>query len=108
MTCILNDYGFAEIFPRQIQALGQTGDVLVIFSTSGKGEGLVRAARMAKQKQLISIGLLGKGGGPVASLVDHALVVDSVETARIQEVHTLILHLILEAVDRRFVQETSS
>ncbi|QNN24871.1 SIS domain-containing protein [Planctomycetales bacterium ZRK34] len=103
MTCILNDYGFAEIFPRQIDALGQAGDVLVIFSTSGNGDGLERAARMASQKKMASIGLLGKGGGSVASMVDHALVVDSAETARIQEVHTLILHLILEAVDRQFV-----
>jgi D-sedoheptulose 7-phosphate isomerase len=100
MTCIANDYGFDAIFPRQVEALGQRGDVLVVFSTSGKGEHLRRTVETAKMRGVISVGLLGKGGGPLRSLVDHALVVESDETARIQEAHTLILHLMLEAVER--------
>ncbi len=100
MTCIVNDYGFAQLFPRQVEALGQAGDVLVIFSTSGNGDGLRLAVETAKAKGVTTIGLLGKGGGPLASLVDYKLVVASNTTARIQEAHTLILHLILESVER--------
>lgn len=102
LTCIGNDYGFEAIFPRQVEGLGQRGDVLVIFSTSGKGEGFKRAVEMAKNKGITTIALLGKGGGPLKPLVDHALVVDGDETARIQEAHTLIMHIILEAVERAF------
>jgi D-sedoheptulose 7-phosphate isomerase len=100
MTCIANDYGFDAIFPRQVEALGQRGDVLVVFSTSGKGEHLRRTVEMAQSRGVITIGLLGKGGGPLAAMVDHALIVADDETARIQEAHTLILHLMLEAVER--------
>ena len=102
LTCIGNDYGFERIFPRQVEALGGAGDVLVLFSTSGRGEGLLLAAEAAREKGVATIALLGKGGGPLSGRVDHALIVDSDETARIQEVHTLILHLILEAVDHHF------
>lgn len=100
MTCIVNDYGFEQMFPRQVEALGQKGDVLVIFSTSGKGEGLRRAAEGAKQKGMTTIALLGKTGGTLKGLCTHELIVHSSSTARIQEAHTLILHLILEAVER--------
>ena len=102
LTCIGNDFGFEAIFPRQIEGLGQPGDVLVFFSTSGNGEGFRRAAEVARQKKLVTVALLGKGGGPLRPLVDHALVVESDETARIQEAHTLIMHIILEAVERQF------
>jgi D-sedoheptulose 7-phosphate isomerase len=103
LTCIGNDYGFTAIFPRQVEALGRQGDVLVIFSTSGNGEGLCRAAEIARRQGVVVIALLGKGGGQLKGRCDHELVVDSRETARIQEAHALILHIILEAVDRHFV-----
>lgn len=102
LTCIANDYGFPAIFPRQVQALGQKGDVLVIFSTSGNGQGLSRAAEVAAEKGVTRIALLGKGGGALRGRCDHELIVESAETARIQEAHTLILHIVLEAVDRQF------
>jgi len=102
LTCIANDYGFAAVFPRQVEALGRQGDVLVIFSTSGNGDGLRRAADAAAQKRVKTIALLGKGGGGLKGRCDYELIVGSAETARVQEAHTLILHLILEAVDRRF------
>lgn len=105
LTCIANDYGFECVFPRQIEGLGAKGDVLVVFSTSGRGDGLRRAVETARSKGLVSIGLLGKGGGEIADLCSYALVVDSGVTARIQEAHTLILHLILERVDRRFADD---
>ena len=101
LTCIGNDYGFEAIFPRQVEGLGQRGDVLVIFSTSGKGEGFKRAAEAAKAKGVTTIALLGKGGGPLKPLVDHALVVDGDETARIQEAHILIGHTICGAAEQQ-------
>lgn len=102
LTCIGNDFGFTEIFPRQVEAHGQEGDVLVIFSTSGNGEGLVHAVKMAKSKGVVTIALLGKGGGQLKGMCDHELIVESGVTARIQEAHTLLLHLVLEVVDERF------
>ena len=107
LTCISNDYGFTEVFPRQVTAHGQKGDVLVIFSTSGNGEGLSKAAAEAKSKGVTTIALLGKGGGALKGMCDHELIVESSETARIQEAHTLILHLILEEVERQFADAFS-
>lgn len=103
LTCIANDYGFERIFARQIEAHARQGDALVIFSTSGKGDGLRLAADSARQRGVTTIALLGKGGGPLADLVDHPLIIPSPETARIQEAHTLALHLILEAIERRML-----
>lgn len=100
LTCIANDYGFTHVFPRQVEALGQPGDVLVIFSTSGKGDGLRMAVEAAKRRRVTTVALLGKGGGPLAEMVDHKVVVPSDVTARVQEAHTLVLHLILEHAER--------
>lgn len=102
MTCIANDYGFERVFARQIEGLGVAGDVLFVFSTSGKGEGIRLAVEAAKAKNVICVGILGKGGGPIADQCDYALIIDSDQTARIQEAHTLVLHLILELADRHF------
>ena len=105
LTCIANDYGFAHVFSRQVEGLGKPGDILVVFSTSGNGEGIRRAIEAARKKGVVTIGFLGKSGGEAVDLCEHALVVDSQSTARVQEVHTLILHLILEQVDARFVTD---
>jgi D-sedoheptulose 7-phosphate isomerase len=102
MTCIANDYGFDGVFPRQVEGLGQEGDVLVIFSTSGNGEGLVRSVEAAKAKGVRTVALLGKGGGAIVGTVDAQVVVPSDVTARVQEAHQLIMHVILEAVDAEF------
>lgn len=104
LTCISNDFGFEQLFPRQVQAHGRPGDALVIFSTSGQGEGLLRAVQQAGVQDMTTIALLGKGGGPLKGQADHELIVAGQETARIQEAHTLILHLVLEAVEREFVE----
>ena len=103
LTCIANDFGFEDLFPRQVEALGQSGDVLVIFSTSGNGEGLKRAVQIAKSKKITTIGLLGKGGGILKGQTDHQLILSGDETARIQEAHTVVMHLVLEMVERAFV-----
>ncbi len=99
LTCIANDYGYNAIFARQVEALGRAGDVLVGFSTSGNSANVLAAFAAAKARGVITVLLSGKDGGKARSQCDHALVVPSATTARIQEVHTLILHQWLEAID---------
>ncbi|MDW8405327.1 SIS domain-containing protein [Chloroflexus sp.] len=101
LTCIANDFGYDEVFARQLAALGKPGDVLVVFSTSGNSPNILNVLRTARAKGVISIALLGKDGGTARTLADHALIVPSNNTARIQEVHTLILHAICEEVEQR-------
>ena len=99
LTCIGNDYGFDAIFSRQAEALGKPGDVLVGFSTSGNSRNVNAAFETARRHGITTILLSGRDGGAARSLVDHPLIVPSQTTARIQEVHTLILHQWLEAID---------
>lgn len=96
ITCIANDFGYDEIFARQLQGLAKQGDVLVVLSTSGKSENILRALRKAKELGVTSIALLGKGGGEAANLASHTITVESSETARIQEIHLLIGHTFCE------------
>ncbi|MBI1367287.1 MAG: SIS domain-containing protein [Planctomycetes bacterium] len=102
ITCIANDYGYERLFSRQVEGLGQKGDVLVFFTTSGNGAMFQHAVEAAKAKGVLTAALLGKGGGPLAGKCDHELIVADSETARIQEAHTLVMHIILEAVEREF------
>lgn len=99
LTCIGNDWDFGTVFSRQVEAFAQKGDVLVIFSSSGKSENLIRASHAMRKAGGIVIGLLGKGGGPNLALCDQAVVVESTRTAQIQESHQVILHLILEYLE---------
>ena len=92
LSAIGNDYGFADVFARQVMALGQKGDALIGISTSGHSENIVRAVDLAASKNMATVGLLGRDGGPLASRVDRAIVVAHNRTARIQEAHILILH----------------
>jgi D-sedoheptulose 7-phosphate isomerase len=96
ITCIANDFGYDEIFSRQLEGLGKKGDVLVVLSTSGNSENISKVLRKAKDLGVVSIALLGKGGGIAASLSDYSIVIDSEETARIQEVHLLLGHTLCE------------
>ncbi len=105
LTCIGNDYGFERLFSRQVEGLGKPGDVLVIFSTSGNSENLLRALEAARERQLQSIALLGKDGGKAKGQADLEIIVPSTVTARIQEIHTLILHMWLDQVEQVFVTE---
>ena len=102
LTCIGNDFGFEYIFSRQIEGLGKPGDVLVLFSTSGSAENLKWALDAAHSKSMKVICLLGKDGGTIAGFGDCELIAPGEVTERIQEVHQLILHLILDAVEERF------
>lgn len=92
LSCIANDYGFEHVFERQVRALGRSGDVLILISTSGKSPNLLRAAEAARPLGVVTIGLLGRDGGPLKALCDDTLVIPSGTTARIQEAHIFIGH----------------
>lgn len=102
LTCIANDYGFEAIFERQVEALGRPGDVLVAFTTSGNSANVNRALRAAREQQVHTVVLTGVDGGEAARLADHVIRVPSRATARIQEVHTLLLHMICESCEVEF------
>lgn len=113
LTCIANDFGFEEIFARQVEALGRPGDLLVLLSTSGESPNIVKAARRAREDGLRSVALLGRGGGKVAAEVDLPILVPIVDpktaTAdRIQEIHLQILHAMIESVERSLFPENYS
>ena len=101
LTCISNDYGYSDIFVRQILALGQEDDTLFCISTSGNSENLIRAAVAAKERGVSVIGLLGRDGGKIKSLCDLSLVVGSSDTASIQEAHIFLGHVLCAEVESR-------
>ena len=99
MTCIVNDYGYEHIFSRQVEGLGVEGDVLIGITTSGNSQNVLNALAVGNQKQMLTIGLLGKGGGKASSLVSEAIVIDSNTTARIQEMHITIGHILCDLIE---------
>ncbi len=99
LTCIANDFGYEHVFSRQIEGLGKNGDILVLFSTSGAAVNLRLALEAAHAQGMKVVGLLGKDGGPLAGQCDQELIVKGTATERIQEVHQVVLHLILDAVE---------
>ena len=99
ITCIANDTGFENVFARQIEALGNDGDVCLAISTSGQSANIVAACEQARSQKIKVIGLLGRDGGDVASLCDLALIVPSDDTQRIQETHNLIGHILCELIE---------
>ncbi|MGI8604987.1 MAG: D-sedoheptulose-7-phosphate isomerase [Verrucomicrobiales bacterium] len=101
LTATGNDYGFEQIFSRQIEGLGQTGDVLVGFSTSGESRNIQAAFLAAKNKGLRTIALLGRGGGICRGLAEIELIVPVDETARIQEAHKVLIHAFCAGIERR-------
>jgi len=101
LTSIGNDYSFADVFAKQVQALGQPGDIAVAISTSGNAANVLRAVRAAKRQRMFVIAMTGGTGGKLAPLADLVLnVASTTETARIQETHILIAHVLCEQVDR--------
>jgi len=99
LTCIANDFSFDEIYSRQIEALGRKGDVLVVFSTSGNSPNILNALDAAKRNGMVAVALLGKSGGKAKDRADHEIIIASQDGARVQEAHTLILHLWLELIE---------
>ena len=100
VTCIANDYGYEEVFARQIDGMGNPGDLFVGISTSGNSENIIRAVNICKEKRITTVGLLGKNGGKLQGICDYALTVPSNSTPRIQEVHTLSVHLLCEMIEK--------
>ena len=101
LTCVANDYSYEEVFSRQLNALGRDGDVLVAITTSGKSENIKQALIQAQNMGIKTIGLLGKKGGECKDYSDVSLIVPSDITARIQETHILIEHLLCELVEHK-------
>ena len=100
ITAIGNDYGFDKVFERQLEALGQEGDVLIALSTSGNSENLIKTVQKAKNMNIKVIGLLGKDGGKQKNTSNVEIIVPSENTPRIQEAHLTILHIICELVEK--------
>lgn len=99
MTCIANDFAFEEVFSRQVQALVREGDVVAAFTTTGRSANVVAALRTAREKGATTVLFGGGSGGPCLAYADFALLPPSEVTARVQETHTLLLHLISEELD---------
>lgn len=101
LTAIGNDYGFDEVFARQVHAFGKPGDVLIAYTTSGKSPNIIRALEEAKKRGVFSIAFLGKGGGKCKGMADIDVIVPgTTTTARIQEVHHFLLHVICEGIEQ--------
>ena len=99
LTCITNDYGWEQVFSRQVEGLVRRGDVVVGISTSGNSANVVRAIAEARERGAVTVAFTGESGGKLAGMVDHLLNVPSAATARIQEMHIFMIHLICERID---------
>ena len=102
LTAIANDYDFDRVFSKQVEALGQPGDVLLAISTSGNSKNVIEAIRAAHAKDMVVIALTGRDGGAMAKMLragDHHLNVAHMRTMRVQEIHLLVIHCLCEVVD---------
>ena len=99
LTCIVNDYGYEQIFSRQIEGLGSKDDILVGISTSGNSQNVLNAFKTANKKDILTIGLLGNDGGQATDLVKHSIIISSESTARIQEMHILVGHILCNLIE---------
>lgn len=106
LTAAGNDYGFDEVFARQVAAFGLQGDVLICLTTSGKSRNMQRALEEAKAHKLKTIAFLGRDGGSTIGMADVDLLVRSESTARIQEAHQLLLHVLCETIESRFAENS--
>ena len=101
LTSIANDISFDQVFSRQIEALGERGDVALGLSTSGNSPNVIKAMATAKERELFTVAFTGKGGGKLFSLADCLLDVPSQSTPRVQEVHLILLHLLAQEIERK-------
>ena len=99
LTCVANDYGFDHVFSRMVEAFGQKGDVLILLSTSGNSHNLVLAAEKAREKGVKVVGMLGRGGGKLGPHCDLVVMAPGETSDRIQEIHMLVLHVVIEAAE---------
>ncbi len=105
ITCVGNDYGFKQIFARGVEAFGKAGDILIGISTSGNSENVIEALQKGKEFGLVNVGILGKDGGAAKEFCDHTIIAPGKTTDRIQEIHIMILHTIIENVERNLFPE---
>jgi D-sedoheptulose 7-phosphate isomerase len=106
LTCIANDYAYDEIFARQVKAHGQKGDIAIAISTSGNSPNVLKGAEAARALGLTTIGWTGGKGGKLAGLVDHCFIVPSTVTARIQESHITLGHVLCELIEEELFEKT--
>jgi len=99
VTAIGNDMGYESVFRRQVEAHGRPGDVAVGITTSGRSPNVVQALQRARERGLVTVGLTGGGGGRLAGAVDYLIDVPHAETARIQEVHVMVVHVLCQVVE---------
>jgi D-sedoheptulose 7-phosphate isomerase len=99
VTAIGNDMGYEAVFRRQVEAHGRPGDVAVGITTSGRSPNVVQALQLARERGLVTVGLTGNGGGRLAGLVEYLIDVPHAETPRIQEVHTMVVHVLCQIVE---------
>lgn len=100
LTAIGNDYGYDKVFSRQLEGMGQKGDIFIGISTSGNSQNIINAFDVAKQKGITTVALVGRDGGEMAKMADMAIVVPSESTPRIQESHILIGHIICDIIEK--------
>jgi D-sedoheptulose 7-phosphate isomerase len=105
ITCIANDFGFEYIFSRFVEAWGQKQDTLLAISTSGNSANVIKAVEVAKSKGMKVVGLLGKDGGKLKSMVDVPIIVNAPITDRIQEIHIKCIHIFIEGIERQLFPE---
>ncbi|MCH8228802.1 MAG: D-sedoheptulose 7-phosphate isomerase [Chloroflexi bacterium] len=105
LTCVANDYGYEEVFARPILAFGHAGDLLIAISTSGNSVNILRAAEAAKSRGMKVLGMLGKDGGKIKPHCDLCLIAPGNTSDRIQEIHMMVLHILIESVERLMFPE---
>lgn len=99
LTAVANDYGYAEVFARQVQAFGQPGDMLILFSTSGESENLLRAAQVGRQRRLTTVAITGDRPNRLADLSDLVVRVPATDTAIVQELQQIVTHLLCDVIE---------
>ncbi len=102
LTCIANDFGYEKIFSRQLEGIASSKDVLIVISTSGNSKNILNAIKTANKKRMQVIGFLGKNGGACKNLIKNKLIINSNNTARIQEMHIMIGHVICDLIEEKF------
>jgi D-sedoheptulose 7-phosphate isomerase len=105
VTCVGNDYGFSEIFSRSVEAYGRPADGLLILSTSGNSANLVRAQEEAKARSVTTFALLGKSGGQLNNRCDYQYIAPGSNSDDVQNIHMIMIHLLIEGIERRLFPE---
>ena len=99
LTAIANDYGFERVFARQVEGLGQPGDVFIGITTSGRSPNILAALEVARQRGLVTVGMTGPSGGSMGTLCDHLLIAPPPETALVQQIHLMAAHAICDEIE---------